>query len=110
MIRSRPKRSSASTVTDLPLQVGLLIDASESVTSRFKVEQEPAIEFLKDTIRPRYDQAFVIGFDLTPTPLTRDKTSKVRTPAGHINFPVPSRPMICGAGQTRRWQEESSRR
>jgi VWFA-related protein len=41
--------------TDLPLQVGLLIDASESVTSRFKFEQEAAIEFLKETIRPKYD-------------------------------------------------------
>jgi Ca-activated chloride channel family protein len=59
--------------TDLPLQVGLLIDASESVTSRFKFEQEAAIEFLKQTIRPKYDQAFVIGFDLTPK-ITQDFT------------------------------------
>ena len=59
--------------TDLPLQVGLLIDASESVTSRFKFEQDAAIEFLKQTIRPKYDQAFVIGFDLTPK-VTQDFT------------------------------------
>lgn len=52
--------------TNLPLHVGLLIDASESVTTRFKFEQEAAIEFLKETIRPKYDQAFVIGFDLKP--------------------------------------------
>jgi Ca-activated chloride channel homolog len=50
--------------TDLPLQVGLLIDASESVSSRFKFEQEAAIEFLKQTIRRKSDEAFVIGFDL----------------------------------------------
>ena len=62
-----------SSETDLPLQVGLLIDASESVTSRFKFEQEAAIEFLKETIRPKYDQAFVIGFDLTPK-VTQDFT------------------------------------
>ena len=45
--------------TDLPLQVGLLIDASNSVRDRFKFEQEAAIEFLNSIIRPRYDQAFV---------------------------------------------------
>ena len=55
-----------SSETDLPLQVGLLIDSSESVTARFKFEQDAAMEFLKQTIRPKYDQAFVIGFDLTP--------------------------------------------
>jgi Ca-activated chloride channel homolog len=59
--------------TDLPLQVGLLIDASESVTSRFKFEQDAAIQFLKQTIRPKSDQAFVIGFDLTPK-VTQDFT------------------------------------
>ena len=52
--------------TDLPLQVGLLVDASNSVRDRFKFEQESAIEFLNQTIRPRYDEAFVVGFDVTP--------------------------------------------
>jgi VWFA-related protein len=52
--------------TDLPLQVGLLIDTSQSVHDRFKFEQEAAIEFLQQTIRNRYDQFFVVGFDLTP--------------------------------------------
>jgi VWFA-related protein len=62
--------------TDLPLQVGLLIDASESVSSRFKFEQEAAVEFLKQTLRPKYDQAFVIGFDLTPK-VTQDFTDDI---------------------------------
>jgi VWFA-related protein len=52
--------------TDLPLQVGLLVDASNSVRDRFKFEQESAIEFLNQTIRPKYDKAFVVGFDVTP--------------------------------------------
>jgi len=52
--------------TDLPLQVGLLVDASNSVRDRFKFEQESAIEFLNQIIRPRYDTAFVVGFDVTP--------------------------------------------
>jgi VWFA-related protein len=49
--------------TNLPLRVGLLIDSSASVRSRFKFEQEAAIEFLNQTIRPRSDKAFVLGFD-----------------------------------------------
>lgn len=52
--------------TDLPLQVGLLVDASNSVRDRFKFEQESAIEFLNQIIRLKYDRAFVVGFDVTP--------------------------------------------
>jgi Ca-activated chloride channel homolog len=59
--------------TNLPLQVGLLIDASNSVRDRFKFEQEAAIEFLNQTIRRGYDQAFVVGFDVTPE-VTQDFT------------------------------------
>src|SRR5258708_3167149 len=62
--------------TDLPLQVGLLIDASNSIRDRFKFEQESAIEFLNDTIRRKYDQAFVIGFDEKPE-LTQDLTDNM---------------------------------
>src|SRR6266496_3330501 len=59
--------------TDLPLQVGLLIDASNSIRDRFKFEQESAIEFLNQIIRPRFDKAFVIGFDVAPE-VTQDFT------------------------------------
>ena len=59
--------------TDLPLQVGLLIDASNSVRDRFRFEQEAAIEFLNQITRPNYDKAFVIGFDTTPE-VTQDFT------------------------------------
>jgi Ca-activated chloride channel homolog len=59
--------------TNLPLQVGLLIDASNSVRDRFKFEQQAAIEFLNQTVRPRYDLAAVIGFDDTPD-VTQDFT------------------------------------
>jgi Ca-activated chloride channel homolog len=59
--------------TDLPLQVGLLVDASNSVRDRFKFEQEAAVEFLNAIIRPRYDTAFVVGFDATPD-VTQDFT------------------------------------
>jgi len=58
---------------NLPLQAGLLIDASSSVRDRFKFEQESAIEFLNQTVRKRYDLAFVVGFDATPE-VTQDFT------------------------------------
>jgi VWFA-related protein len=64
--------------TDLPLQVGLLIDASNSVRDRFKFEQESAIEFLNQTIRPKYDAAFVVGFDVTPE-VTQDFTDNTES-------------------------------
>ena len=66
-----PTRSASE--TNLPLRVGLLIDASNSVRDRFKFEQEAAIEFLNQIIRPRFDKAFVIGFDTTPE-VTQDFT------------------------------------
>src|SRR5947209_5030340 len=59
--------------TDLPLQVALLVNASNSVRDRFKFEQESAIEFLNQTVRPRYDRAFIVGFDVTPE-VTQDFT------------------------------------
>jgi Ca-activated chloride channel family protein len=64
--------------TDLPLQVGLLVDASNSVRDRFKFEQESAIEFLNQTIRPKYDTAFVVGFDVTPE-VTQDFTDNTES-------------------------------
>jgi VWFA-related protein len=68
--------------TDLPLQVGLLVDASNSVRDRFKFEQEAAIEFLNAVIRLGYDKAFIIGFDSTPE-VTQDFTdSTERLSAG----------------------------
>jgi VWFA-related protein len=49
--------------TDLPLQLGLLIDTSGSVHGRFQFEQDAAIGFLQHAIRPHYDHAFVTSFN-----------------------------------------------
>ena len=49
--------------TDLPLQLGLLIDTSGSVNGRFQFEQDAAAGFLQHTIRVHYDHAFVMGFN-----------------------------------------------
>jgi VWFA-related protein len=49
--------------TDLPLELGLLIDTSGSVRTRFDFEQQSAIDFLQQTLRPHFDKAFVMGFN-----------------------------------------------
>ena len=70
--------------TNLPLQVGLLIDASNSVRDRFKFEQESAIEFLNQTIHPQKDKAFVVGFDVTPE-VTQDFTDNTEALAHGVH-------------------------
>jgi Ca-activated chloride channel homolog len=62
-----------SAETNLPLRVGLLIDASNSIRDRFRFEQQAAIEFLNQIINPKRDLAFVLGFDTTPE-ITQDFT------------------------------------
>ncbi|MBV8052524.1 MAG: VWA domain-containing protein [Acidobacteriaceae bacterium] len=59
--------------TDLPLELGLLIDTSGSVRTRFDFEQESAIDFLQQTLRPNFDKAFVMGFNSHST-VTQDFT------------------------------------
>jgi VWFA-related protein len=49
--------------TDLPIQLGLLIDTSGSVRGRFDFEEEAAVSFLGKTVRPNFDKAFVVGFN-----------------------------------------------
>ena len=49
--------------TDLPLDLGLLVDSSGSVNSRFAFEQDAATSFLQHTIRAGFDKAFVEGFN-----------------------------------------------
>jgi Ca-activated chloride channel family protein len=48
--------------TDLPIEVGLLIDTSGSVHSRFEFEQQAAVSFLQHTLRVNFDRAFIMGF------------------------------------------------
>jgi Ca-activated chloride channel homolog len=62
--------------TNLPLRVGVLIDASTSIRQRFQFEQQAANEFLLETLKARGDRAFVMGFDSTPT-VTADWTNNL---------------------------------
>jgi VWFA-related protein len=59
--------------TGLPLRVGLLIDSSNSIRDRFRFEQDAAVEFLHQVVRPNSDMAFVVGFD-SVSDLTQDFT------------------------------------
>jgi VWFA-related protein len=62
--------------TDLPLEVGLLVDTSGSVHSRFEFEQQAAVDFLQHTLRVKFDKAFVMGFS-THNQVTQDFTDNV---------------------------------
>jgi VWFA-related protein len=61
---------------NLPLRVGIVIDASTSIRSRFEFEQQSASEFLMQVLKAKSDRAFVMGFDVTPT-VTADWTNNV---------------------------------
>jgi Ca-activated chloride channel homolog len=61
---------------NLPMRVGIVIDASTSIRSRFQFEQQSATAFLLDVLKARSDRAFVMGFDVTPT-VTADWTNDV---------------------------------
>ncbi len=65
---NRPPReiTSFEPQTGLPMRVGLLIDASNSIRDRFKFEQQAATEFLQQTLDPNRDQAMVESFDEIP--------------------------------------------
>jgi len=69
--------------TDLPLQLGLLVDTSGSVRTRFDFEQEAAISFLQQAIRPNFDRAFVMGFNSSST-VTQDFTDNPQLLAAGI--------------------------
>jgi Ca-activated chloride channel family protein len=62
--------------TDLPLEIGLLVDTSGSVRGRFDFEQEAAVSFLEHTLRPKFDLAFVMGFGKT-SQVAQDFTDNV---------------------------------
>src|SRR6202050_4037680 len=63
--------------TDLPLHLGLLIDVSGSVDSRFDFEQGASTSFLEHTLRTGYDKAFVVGFN-THSLMAQDFTDNVQ--------------------------------
>jgi Ca-activated chloride channel family protein len=63
--------------TDLPLELGLLVDTSGSVRGRFDFEQAAALSFMQQTLRPNFDKAFVMGF-ATHSQVTQDFTDNLK--------------------------------
>jgi VWFA-related protein len=49
--------------TDMPLDIGLVLDTSGSVRQRWGFEQDAAMEFLRRVLRPGQDRAFALGFN-----------------------------------------------
>jgi Ca-activated chloride channel family protein len=62
--------------TDLPLHLGLLVDVSGSINSRFDFEQTAATTFMQHTLRAGFDKAFVMGFN-THSQMAQDFTDNV---------------------------------
>jgi VWFA-related protein len=69
--------------TDLPIELGLLMDVSGSVEGRFAFEKQAATGFLQHIIRPGFDKAFVVGFN-KESHLAQDFTDQVPALAGGI--------------------------
>lgn len=59
--------------SDLPLDIGMVIDASDSTAKQFAVEKRAAAGFLREVMRPESDRAFVEGFG-TRVSLVQDLT------------------------------------
>jgi len=76
--------------TDLPLRVGLVMDVSGSITDRMSFEQESAIKFFNQILRPNTDKAFILAFDsiqrisqdFTDDPVKLAKGVRSLTPGG----------------------------
>lgn len=68
---------------DMPLRLGLLIDTSDSVSTRLGLEESSASRFLQQTLNPAKDLAFVVGFNKEPT-LQQDLSSDTHALGGAI--------------------------
>jgi VWFA-related protein len=69
---------------NLPLRVGIIIDASTSIRSRFQFEQQSATEFLLEILKAKSDRAFVMEFDQTPA-VDQDWTNNIDALESGIN-------------------------
>ena len=49
--------------SDLPLRIAVLVDTSNSITDRFRFEQQAAIRFMNSVMRPRQDLMMLAAFD-----------------------------------------------
>ncbi len=59
--------------SNLPLRLAILVDTSNSIRERFHFQQEAALEFMRDVLRPDQDKAMIVSFD-SSTELVADLT------------------------------------
>jgi VWFA-related protein len=76
-------------VSQLPLRLGLVIDTSNSVTSRFEFEQAAATKFLEAVVNDKNDLCFVVGVNNSVF-LEQDFTADQTLTAHAINQLAPS--------------------
>jgi VWFA-related protein len=69
--------------SDLPLRIGILLDTSNSVRTRFRFEQEAAIEFIRGVLAEQKDRAFLVSYD-TRAELVVDFTNDADKLAGGV--------------------------
>lgn len=74
---------------NLPLRIALLVDISQSVSTRFQFEQHAAIDFLQSVLVEGRDQAMVAGFD-TSLHVVQTFTDNYAALAQAINMLRPS--------------------
>ncbi|MGH9487894.1 MAG: VWA domain-containing protein [Terriglobales bacterium] len=74
---------------NLPLRIAMLLDVSQSVSTRFQFEQRAAIDFLQSALMEGRDQAMVAGFD-TSLHIVQPFTDNYAQLAQAINLLRPS--------------------
>lgn len=72
----------------LPLRLGLVIDTSDSIASRFSFEQHAAINFLQKVVTSKDDLAFVVGV-ANSVLVVQDFTGDQKTIAHAVDQLVP---------------------
>jgi len=75
--------------SDLPLRLGLLIDTSNSIRDKFRFEQQAAIRFMNDVIRPKDDRILLVGFDTAPV-MVSDLTNDMEALEKGVNHMLPA--------------------
>jgi len=85
--------------SQLPLRLGIVIDTSESITSRFAFEQKAAADFVEKVLTNKDDLAFVVGF-ANSVLLVQDFTSEQSQLAHGIG-------QLAPAGGTALWDAVS---
>jgi VWFA-related protein len=73
----------------LPLRLGIVIDTSESITTRFSFEQRAATDFLQKTLTDKNDLAFVVGV-ANSVLLVQDFTNDQQQMSRAVNQLVPA--------------------